>query len=237
MIYLLALLTGLSLGLLGGGGSILAVPILVYGAGLGPRDAIASSLVVVGISSLMGAAMRWRNVRVKAALHFAGWGMLGTLAGSRLAGFLSQGVQMTLFAMVMLTVAALMLRRHNPLEGDGRRRPVAVPALVVGLLTGLVGVGGGFLIVPALVLTTGLAMEQAVPTSLAVIALNCVAGLLGYLDQAHWQPLFLTGFTAVVLVGILVGGRLTPRIPHARLKKAFAVFLLVVGTYVLLHKH
>lgn len=237
MVYLLALLTGLSLGLLGGGGSILAVPILVYGAGLGPRDAIASSLVVVGLSSLMGAALRWKEVQGKAALHFAGWGMLGTLAGSRLAGLLSQGVQMTLFALVMLSVAALMLAKTPPLEGQGRRWPVALPALVVGLLTGLVGVGGGFLIVPALVLTAGLTMRRAVPTSLAVIALNCLAGLFGYLDQVHWRPLFLAGFTAVVLAGILVGGRLTALVPHARLKKVFAVFLLVVGTYVLLHKH
>lgn len=236
MIYLLALLTGLSLGLLGGGGSILAVPILVYGAGYGPRDAIASSLVVVGVSSLVGALLRWPMVELRKALGFSAWGIVGTLVGTQLSRLVSESAQLTLFAVTMLSVAVLMLRPHHSLD---RRRhwPVALPALAVGLLTGLVGVGGGFLIVPALVLASRLEMRHAVPTSLLVIAINCLVGLLGYLGQAHFQPSFLAGFTAVVLGGIAAGGWLNHRVPHHHLKPAFAVFLLVVGTYVLVRNH
>lgn len=240
LIHLLAVLSGLALGLLGGGGSILAVPILVYGAGLSPRDAIASSLVIVGASSLLGAMFRRSELDLQAAWHFALYGMLGTFAGARLAEHLSQTVQLGLFAATMLVVAGLMLS-HSPVVADRSIRPGSLPlplaSLAVGLLTGVVGVGGGFLIVPALVLSAGLPMRRAVPTSLLIIALNCAAGLVGYFGQASLHPPFLAGFTLAVLAGVFLGGKLVPRINQAHLKRAFAVFLLFVGTYILWHNH
>ncbi len=234
LIHLLAVLSGLALGLLGGGGSILAVPILVYGAGLSPRDAIASSLVIVGASSSLGAMFRRSELDLKAAWHFALWGMLGTFAGARLAEHLSETVQLGLFAATMVVVAGLMLSHTGARTGS---LPLPLASLAVGLLTGVVGVGGGFLIVPALVVSGGLEMRRAVPTSLLIIALNCAAGLVGYLGQVSFHPTFLAGFTLAVLAGIFLGGKLVPRINQAHLKRAFAIFLLFVGTYILWRNH
>lgn len=241
LIHLLAVLSGLALGLLGGGGSILAVPILVYGAGLSPRDAIASSLVIVGASSLLGAMFRRSELDLQAAWHFALYGMLGTFAGARLAEHLSEAVQLGLFAATMLVVAGLMLTHNASTVARSSTRtgslPLPLASLAVGLLTGVVGVGGGFLIVPALVLSAGLPMRRAVPTSLLIIALNCAAGLVGYFGQVSFHPPFLAGFTLAVLAGIFLGGKLVPRINQAHLKRAFAIFLLFVGTYILWRNH
>ncbi len=240
LIHLLAVLSGLALGLLGGGGSILAVPSLVYGAGLSPRDAIASSLVIVGASSLLGAMVRRSELDLQAAWHFALYGMLGTFAGARLAEHLRQTVQLGLFAVTMLVVAGLMLSHKTSTAKSPTRAgslPLPLASLAVGLLTGVVGVGGGFLIVPALVLSAGLSMRRAVPTSLLIIALNCAAGLLGYFGQVSLHPPFLAGFTLAVLAGVLLGGRLVPLIHQAHLKRAFALLLLFTGTCILWRNH
>lgn len=227
MIYLLASLVGLSLGLLGGGGSVLAVPILVYGAGLPAKEAIASSLVVVGVGALLGAvAGHRRGVLDHAqALKFSFFSMFGTYGGSQLAHLLSDTHQMRLFGGVVLVVSTLMLRGRMA----RLKLPLPAAAVLVGLLTGLVGVGGGFLIVPALVLAAGLDMDRAVPTSLAVISFNSAAGLVGYLGGVSLQPVFLTGFTAAVLAGTWLGSRLSQRLSAAHLQKAFAFFLLAIG--------
>jgi uncharacterized membrane protein YfcA len=238
----LAALVGLSLGLLGGGGSILTVPIFVYVLGFGAKEAIAMSLAVVGATSLFGVAGHWRagNVNPRVALLFGAVTMVGALLGSRLAVFFTDAAQLTLFAVVMLLASIFMFR--------GRRRDpgsVATPSpglplgllaftgIGVGVLTGLVGVGGGFLIVPALVLLGGVPMREAVGTSLLIIALNGATGFMGYLGQVEVAWGLMAGFTLIAAAGILVGTRLVRHIPQETLRRAFAIFLLFMGGFVL----
>lgn len=244
--YGLAALMGVVLGTLGGGGSILTVPILVYVAGYDPKEAIGMSLAVVGVTSAVGAIghRRFGNVRLRRAAIFAGFGVAGTLAGTRLATLMSGPAQLTLFAAVMLFAAGFMLRGSREPAGAGAAVAAAtspprsflftgLDGLVIGVLTGLVGVGGGFLIVPALVVLGRLPMHQAVGTSLAVIAINALTGFIGYLDQIAVDWGFMLGFTACAVAGILAGSRLAGRIPARTLRRAFAVFLLLMGSFML----
>ena len=231
----LAVLVGLSLGLLGGGGSILTVPIFVYVLGFAPKDAIAAGLAVVGTVSLFGAAGHWRagNVALRPALLFGVASMAGALLGARLATVVSGAVQLFLFAVVMLLAAVFMLRGHAA-GSDQAGRPagvgVVLPAGIgLGIVTGLVGVGGGFLIVPALVLLGGLRMKPAVGTSLAVIAMNSATGLAGYLGQVELAWTTIAGFTAVAILGSLAGVRLVRHVPQRALQRGFAVFLMAMG--------
>lgn len=237
----LATLIGLSLGLLGGGGSILTVPVLVYVLGYAAKPAIAMSLPVVGITSLLGAALHWRlgNVRVGTAATFGVLAMVGAFAGAKLAVFLSGAAQLTLLAIVMLAAAGSMLRGGRGGTSDGAtpvpaRLGLLVPvALGVGVLTGLVGIGGGFLVVPALVLLARVPMRQAVGTSLLVIAMNSASGFAGYLGTVTFDWGFLASFTAAALVGMLAGTALAARVPQMALKRTFAVFLVVMAGFVL----
>jgi uncharacterized protein len=258
----LAALIGLSLGLLGGGGSILTVPIFVYVLGFGAKEAIAMSLAVVGAVSLFGAAGHWRagNVNIRVALVFGLVAMVGTYGGARLAVFFSGAAQLALFAGVMLVAAFFMFRDQKPIVADPplldeaadtdamldaavmpggvpvARMPIGliiVEGLAVGALTGLVGVGGGFLIVPALVLLAKIPMKQAVGTSLLVIAMKSATGFLGYLGQVEVPWGFMTVFTGVAIIGIFGGTYLVQFVSQAALKRAFAVFLLVMGSFIL----
>ncbi len=245
----LALLVGLSLGLLGGGGSILTVPIFVYVLGFAAKPAIAMSLPVVGVTSLVGALGHWRagNVNMKAALMFGVVAMAGAYSGARLAVFVSGTVQLTLLAFVMLAAAGSMFRsgrsrngrveasaQNADEEGEGEKRAMS-PGLVlavglgVGLLTGLVGIGGGFLVVPALVVLGKLPIKQAIGTSLVVIAMNSLSGFLGYFGQVSIPWGFVALFTAVAVAGILVGTYLVRFVSQGALKQAFAVFLVLMG--------
>lgn len=243
---ILATLIGLSLGLLGGGGSILTVPVLVYVLGVAAKPAVAMSLPVVGVTSLVAAAFHWRlgNVRVPTALTFGSLAMVGAFAGARLSVLLSGPVQLALLAVAMLAAAASMLRDTGDTsvpdeEADaGPVRLVAlVPvALAVGMLTGLVGIGGGFLVVPALVLLARVPMGQAVGTSLLVIAMNSASAFAGYVGTVELDWGFLGGFTTAAVVGALVGTALLSRVPQAALKRGFAVLLLAMGGFVL-HKN
>ena len=241
----LGLPVGLALGLLGGGGSILTVPIFVYMLGFGAKEAIAMSLAVVGVTSLFGAAGHWRtgNVNLRVALVFGAVAMLGTYLGARLAVFFSAAAQLALFAVVLLVAAVFMFRGRSPasrMEDDAapvaagmRFGLIALQGIAVGALTGLVGVGGGFLIVPALVLLGGLPMKQAVGTSLVVIALKSVAGFYGYLGQVEVPWAFTGLFTAVTVTGILIGMPLVRYVPQETLRRAFAVFLVLMGGFIL----
>jgi uncharacterized membrane protein YfcA len=234
----LAALIGVALGLLGGGGSILTVPVLVYVLGVAAKPAIAMSLPVVGITSLVGAAMHWRlgNVRVPTAITFGLVAMVGAFAGAKLAASLSGTVQLVLLSVVMLAAAASMLRggRHDAERIAPQRLALLVPvALGVGVLTGLVGIGGGFLVVPALVLLARVPMRQAVGTSLLVIAMNSASGFAGYLGSVHIDWTFLAGFTGAAIAGALAGTALMSRVPQSALKRGFAVFLLMIGGFVL----
>ncbi|HEX6631888.1 MAG TPA: sulfite exporter TauE/SafE family protein [Gemmatimonadaceae bacterium] len=236
-----AALIGLTLGLLGGGGSILTVPVLVYVLGFAAKPAIAMSLPVVGVTSLVGAALHWRlgNVRVGTALTFGLVAMVGAFAGARLAVFVSGTAQLALLAVVMLAAAGSMLRgRRGDASGavpvEPPRLALLLPvALGVGALTGLVGIGGGFLVVPALVLLARVPMRQAIGTSLLVIAMNSASGFAGYLGTVEIDWGFLAGFTVIAVLGALAGSALTARVSQAALRRVFAVFLLVMGGFVL----
>jgi len=236
----LAALIGLSLGLLGGGGSILTVPVLVYVLGYAAKPAIAISLPVVGVTSLVGAALHWRlgNVRLGTAGLFGVLAMVGAFAGAKLAAFVSGAVQLVLLAVVMVAAAASMLRGGEAGAATGSADPARLPLLVpvalgVGVLTGLVGIGGGFLVVPALVLLARVPMREAVGTSLLVIAMNSASGFAGYLGTVDFDWRFLAGFTAAAVVGALAGTSLAARVPQEALKRGLAVFLLVIGGFVL----
>ncbi|CAN5350764.1 sulfite exporter TauE/SafE family protein [soil metagenome] len=240
----LAALMGLSLGMLGGGGSMLTVPIFVYVLGFDAKEAIAMSLAVVGATSLFGALGHWRagNVNLRVAVTFGLVAMAGTYAGARLAVFFSGAAQLTLFALVMLFAAFFMFRDRTPRLAAGAAPPPEVPmplllivvqGLAVGVLTGLVGVGGGFLIVPALVLLGRLPMKRAIGTSLLVIALKSFAGFVGYLGQVEVQWGFMAGFTVIAIVGILAGTWLVRFVPQHTLQRSFAVFLIIMGAFIL----
>lgn len=241
----LALLVGLLLGLLGGGGTILAVPVFVYVLGFEAKSAIAHSLIVVGITSLVGSYGHWRagSVRWRVALVFGLVAMVGAVAGARLALLLSGRVQLTLFAVVMLVASVFMFRGRRPAAADDggvpapqrlRLLPIALQAAGVGIVTGLVGVGGGFMIVPALTLLGGLPIYQAVGTSLVIIGFNALAGFGGYLDQVTVDWTLVAVFTMTAIVGALVGTSLGRHVPANALRKGFAVFLVLVAGWILL---
>ncbi|MFI6131233.1 sulfite exporter TauE/SafE family protein [Micromonospora sp. NPDC051141] len=235
-----AVLIGVSLGLLGGGGSILAVPLLVYVAGLPTKEAIATSLLVVGATSAVGVLphARAHRVRWRTGLIFGVAGMTGAYAGGRLAGFVPASVLLTAFALMMLATAAAMIRGRRPV--GGRPTPPELPTLrvildgvVVGLVTGLVGAGGGFLVVPALALLGGLPMPVAVGTSLVVIAMKSFAGLAGYLSGVRIDWALAVAVTVAAIVGSLLGGRLAGRIPEHVLRLSFGWFVVAMGGFVL----
>ncbi|MEO7521791.1 MAG: sulfite exporter TauE/SafE family protein [Gemmatimonas sp.] len=237
----LAVVIGLSLGMLGGGGSILTVPVLVYVLGFEPKQAIAMSLPVVGITSLISATLHWRmgNVRLRTAFAFGVLTMIGAFAGAKLSVFVSGGVQLVLLSVAMLAAAVSMLRGSSGTSDDAShpstpRFALLVPvALAVGVLTGLVGIGGGFLVVPSLVVLAHVPIRQAVGTSLLVIAMNTASGFVGHLGAVSIDWRFLAGFTAAAVTGALIGTALASRVPQATLKRAFAYFLLAMGVFVL----
>lgn len=241
----LAALVGVSLGLLGGGGSILTVPILTYVLGMQPRDAIAASLFIVGATSavsMIGHARAGR-VRWKTGVLFGLAGMAGAFGGGLLGGLIPGAVLMILFAAMMMVTATAMIRsRKTATSGSpepARKPPVArilLDGLLVGIATGLVGAGGGFLVVPALNLLGGLSMAVAVGTSLLVIAMKSFAGLGGYFFSAQLQWPIVLAFSGVAIAGSFIGVALAGRIPEQALRKGFGIFVLVMGVFVLLQE-
>ncbi|GAY17880.1 sulfite exporter TauE/SafE family protein [Mycobacterium sp. shizuoka-1] len=236
----LAVVVGVSLGLLGGGGSILTVPLLAYVAGLDPKHAIATSLLVVGATSAVGAVSHARAGRVqwRTALLFGASSMVGAYSGGQLTRFIPGHVLLIAFAVIMVATAIAMLRgrRAGAALDPTHRMPVvksAVIGLALGLVTGTVGAGGGFLVVPALVLLGGLPMPIAVGTSLAVIAMNSFAGLAGYLSvvRIDWAVAGLV--TAAAVIGALVGVRFAAKVNPEVLRKAFGWFVLVMASVIL----
>lgn len=237
----LGLAVGLSLGLLGGGGSILTVPVFVYVLGFGAKESIAMSLAAVGAISIVGALAHWRagNVKWRIAGIFSVVAMAGTYLGARLAVYFSGTAQLLLFAVVMLAAAFFMLRPPKAVDVASKSSEhlpihwIVLEGLAVGVLTGLVGVGGGFLIVPALVLLGRVPMKHAVGTSLVIIAFKSAAGFVGYLGQVTIAWGFIGQFIAVAVLGILIGSKLVHYVPQRALQRVFAAFLLVMGTAIL----
>ena len=252
-------LVGLSLGALGGGGSILAVPVLVYVLDQTPVAATTGSLLIVGISALSGAVVAWRvgNVYLARGVAFGLLGVAAAAAGATLSVHVDPDLLLALFAVLMLVVAGVMLARQLRGRRPGRRsepaphlddpiirvRPefmcncpvaakVAVTALVVGLMTGFFGVGGGFLVVPALVLALGLPMPVAAGTSLVVITINSAAAFatrVGAGVQVDWVPVL--ALTAAAIAGSLAGARLAGRLDPRVTGLAFSALLVAVASY------
>lgn len=252
--YVASVLMGLSLGLIGGGGSILTVPILVYLFGVDPVLATAYSLFVVGLTSLVGSYSHFRagNVQLKTALVFGLPSIASVYAVRKFIvpiipdpafhiGSLqvSKGtLLMVLFAILMLMASISMIRPGKQKLGENKASHnyliIFLEGLLVGGLTGLVGAGGGFLIIPALVILAGLPMKQAVGTSLLIIALKSLIGFTG--DLGAGQPIdygFMLLFSAFAIAGILLGSYLTKFISNDKLKPAFGWFVLVMGLYIL----
>lgn len=229
---------GVSLGLIGGGGSIITVPVLVYALGVDPHEAVAMSLAVVGATSVVGAWLHSRRgtVRVRTGLLFSSTGVAGAIGGAQLTSLVAPQVLMLAFAGLMLVVAASMLiPRPAGESAETRRKPHAVRAaiagFIVGTLTGFLGVGGGFLVVPALVLFAGLSMREAVGTSLVVIAVNCGAGLVGHIGQAGFDVALVALVTLLAVAGTLAGSRLSHRLSPSHLRTGFALFVVVIAVW------
>lgn len=229
---LLSLLVGVSLGVLGGGGSILTVPIFVYALEVDPRVALPSSLVVVGVTSLValsGHPVRWREGTAFAATSVLTSAMAGHLSRHVPSAWLMVGL-----ASVMIA-AAMAMSRPRPEVAGGPPRALAVAAAggAVGVCTGLAGVGGGFLIVPALTTFGGLGLREAIGTSLLAIAVNCAAALAGHLTHATIDLPLTTLITGCAVVGSLAGVRIAPRLPVPILRRSFAVMLVAVAAFIL----
>jgi uncharacterized membrane protein YfcA len=224
--------------LLGGGGSILTVPLLAYVAGMEPRHAIATSLLVVGVTSAIAAITHARagRVRWRIAVLFGLLAMAGAYAGGLIARFVPGTILLVAFAVIMIAAGVAMLRGRKDCAVADQPLPVARIALLgitVGLISGLVGAGGGFLLVPALALLAGLTMPMAVGTSLVVISMQSIAGFAGHLltEQIDWQ---LAAFvTAAAVVGALIGGRLVAFVNPATLRRMFGWFVLLMASVIL----
>lgn len=235
----LSLLIGVTLGLLGGGGSILTLPMLVYVVSVEPKSAIASSLFVVGVTSLVATLGHARAGRVRwhVGALFGVSGMAGAFVGGKLAAFIPAVFLLLGFAVMMLSTSYGMIRgkRDPNQEGSGHVSVAKALGLGVGVgfVAGLVGAGGGFLVVPALVLIGGLAMKEAVATSLMVITMQSAAGFAGHVTHVTLDWPLLVVVTAAAVAGSLVGARLTKRFAPATLRKAFGWLVLGMGIFLL----
>src|SRR5688572_13560751 len=244
----LAIVIGLSLGLLGGGGSALTVPVFVYLLQMTPKEAIAASLVVVGTTSLLGAVIHGRegNVRLRVAATVGLFTMAGAYGGAALASLLSGAAQLGTFGILLVISAVAMLRRETcdsrqPIRPEGRSDHeklllLAAQGIGIGLLTGLVGAGGGFLLVPALVQLSGLSMREAVGTSLAMIAMNSAAGILGYVEHVQLEWSVIAAFTVIASIASFAGVRLACSLSQPALKRGFGFLAGGIGIFILCHE-
>ena len=230
--YALSIVIGVSLGLIGGGGSILTVPILVYVFGLGPEISTSYSLFIVGLTALAGSVNYYRNnlVNLKAVLVFS------------IPSFTKPVFIMTVFAALMIAASVSMIRKSK-LPDPSKLKPghhytlIFIEGAVVGVLTGFVGAGGGFLIIPALVLLAGLPMKEAVGTSLLIIAIKSLIGFTGDLSAGvniDWA--FLAIISSFTIFGIFIGSTLAKKIHGDKLKPAFGWFVLVMGIYIMIRE-
>lgn len=258
--FILAGLVGVSLGLIGGGGSILTVPILVYVLGLNPILATSYSLFIVGSTSIVGAVNNYRSgfVSIKTALLFGLSSILTVFIVRKLVMpeipeiiFSSDKIQITqslatmiLFAVLMLFAAISMIKAKIKTSDnratDRDQKPAFLKLLLygvlIGLATGFLGAGGGFLLIPVLVLLLKMTMKMAVGTSLLIIALNSLIGFTGDIGHFVIDWKFLIGITGIAIVGVFVGGILSKKIDGDKLRKAFGWFILVMGLLIIIRE-
>ncbi len=236
--FVLGLAIGFSLGLLGGGGSILTVPVLVYLVGQSPNTAIATSLIIVGANSTTGAIFHHQQgtLNWRVAFIFGGAGIFAAYLSAGISNLISPITLLIIFALLMIVVATTLLLQQDKEKVFTNPKPIVfivMSGVIIGILTGLLGVGGGFLIVPALTILVGLPMQTAVGTSLVIIAANSVAGFLGHLEMISFDlPLTLT-FVLAGLVGSFLGTKLSNRISSASLQKVFALFIMALAFFLL----
>ncbi len=251
--YLASIAIGMILGLLGGGGSILAIPILVYLFRIEAVVASAYSLFIVGVTSLVGAVPKYKDhlVDIQTGLLF-GLPSIASIFVTRkwivpaipdvlfqASGFVfsKRLLILGLFALLMIVASRSMIKGNHEIstdEGNWRIPLITIEGMVIGFLTGLVGAGGGFLIIPALVWLTGLPFKTAVGTSLFIIAINSMLGFLGDFLNYNMNWSLLLTITGLAAFGILIGNQLQKKIPAGRLRKAFGWFILVMGIVILL---
>lgn len=241
---LLSGVIGLALGIFGGGGSILAVPVLVLVTHLAPAGAVGTSLAMVGTTSLIASYVHHRQglVRPKVALRFGLSGVVTAFLGAKLTGLVPGTVIMHAFAAMMLLVGIGMLFGKGRMGAVSGKVPRDDPRLMasilagagVGLVTGFLGVGGGFLVVPALIAFAGLDMREAVGTSLLVIAINSAAGFVGHLGGGQLDAGLIAVLTAAAVAGALVGERLARHVSTIKLRRGFGLVVVVVGVTVVL---
>lgn len=239
----LSILIGTVLGLLGGGGAILTLPMLVYAVGVEPKAAIATSLFVVGMTGVAGTAVHARRgtVRWKVGASFGTAAMAGAYGGAQLAHLIDGTVLLVMFAVVMLVAAAAMLRERKPSGGAEEVHPLRLGRALalgggVGILSGLVGAGGGFLIVPALTLFGGLAMGEAIGTSLFVIALQSFAGFAGHIAHVDLDWTLVLVISAASLAGSIAGARLSSKMSAKGLRRAFAWLVIAMAVFILVQQ-
>lgn len=241
---ILSTLIGISLGLIGGGGSIIIIPVLVYILGIEAHHAIDMSLIIVGATSLIGAALHNQRgtIKLKTGALFSTTGTLGAYFGSRLTNLLSPAALLLLIAILMIIIAMVMLIKRNnnqdvTIHHSRNRYKALLAGLIVGLLTGFLGIGGGFLVVPALVLFCGISMKDAVGTALLIVAIDCFAGLLGHLRYSGFDLRLTMLVTMVAINGTLLGTALSHRISPVSLKKWFAAFVILVAIFLMIRNY
>lgn len=237
---------GIVLGLLGGGGSILAVPIFLYVFRVAPKPAIAMSLAVVGMSAFVGFLGHWRqgSVNLRVGVPFGVMAMLSAFFTARVADRVPDAVQLTLFAAFAFSAAFVMLfdsLRPAPKDPPVPRVPrftalLGLQGMGVGALTALIGAGGGFVIVPALVYLAGVSVREAVGSSLLIITLNALSGFAGYIGQDYIDWRLVGLFTGVAAAGAILGTRLNRHVPQRRIKQAFALLILTLGSYLVVRQ-
>ncbi len=248
-LILAGLITGILLGVFGSGGSIITTPALLYLLHVEPKSAIAMSLGIVAITATITAWQHWLrgNVNLKITAIFGLFGVAGTYAGALIGVITPVMIQLGVFALVMYAAAWKMIKPQPQHKSVGaaavgcpggycdelRYGHIALHGIAVGVLTGIVGVGGGFLIVPALVLLSGLSMKQAVGTSLSIVALKSFAGFAGYAGAVAIDYRMMALFTAIAVSGSIAGSLLSHHLPADLLKKGFGAFLLLVASYIL----
>lgn len=246
IVVAVGLVIGTLLGLLGGGGSILAVPALVYGVGLPLDEAIPTSLLVVGLSSAAAVLPRLNQVQWRLTAIFSATGAAAAIAGSTVNRHLDPSIVLLGFAAIMVAAALRMMRSTDDAGGSCALSggevnwrsclpKAAASGVVVGFLTGLFGVGGGFLIVPALTLLLGLPMTTAAATSLVVIVANSGSAFAAHAGDTHIDVTVAATFTAAAMIASLAAGRVAPSLPNHRLRRWFAYVVLATAAYVILH--
>jgi uncharacterized membrane protein YfcA len=245
LLIFLSTCIGLLLGLLGGGGSILTVPALVYLTELTTKSAITTSLIVVGLTSSITVInyARMGLVCWKTGITFGLAGMVGAFTGGKMAAYIPDNILLLLFTLVMLASSFSMLRKRiqkSDSNGTDHLCPLDLPlaailfdGLLVGLITGLVGVGGGFLLVPALNVLAGLPIQSAIGTSLFIIVMQSSAALLGHLSHMQINVELTATITAFAILGSFIGTRLSRILPALLLKKMFGIFVLLLGCFLL----